>query len=85
MEAISQQVNRAPATVEGHIVALVERGVLPKDRFVDSETVAEIRRISGTLGGESRLRLIKDAMDDQVSWLQIRVALVDVGAASVSG
>jgi ATP-dependent DNA helicase RecQ len=80
LETISQQVNRSPSTVEGHIVTLVETGTLTAARFVDAETAAEIRRIAGDLGGERRLRLIRDAIGEHVSWLQIRVALADVPA-----
>jgi ATP-dependent DNA helicase RecQ len=78
LETISQQVNRSPSTVEGHIVTLVESGTLTAERFVDAETAAEVRRIAGDLGGERRLRLIRDAIGEHVSWLQIRVALCDV-------
>jgi ATP-dependent DNA helicase RecQ len=78
LEAISQQVNRSPSTVEGHIVALVEAGRLSAERFVDDATAVEVRRIAESLGGERRLRLIRDAIGEHVSWLQIRVALAEV-------
>lgn len=73
---IAAAVNRSPSTVEGHIVTLVESGELEAERFVDAETAAEIRRVADTLG-ERKLRLIKDAFGDAVSYLQIRIALCE--------
>lgn len=85
LESIAEQVSRSPSTVEGHLVHLAEAGQLDRTRFVDEALVAEIRRVADSLG-ERKLRMIRDAMGDEVSYLQIRLALCDPPvAATVAG
>jgi ATP-dependent DNA helicase RecQ len=66
--------NLAKTTIEGHLSEFVANGQIPANRFLSDDRLAVIARVVEEKGRLS-LKVIKDVLGDDYSYLEIRIAI----------
>ena len=75
IEAIARERKLSIATIEGHIISLIENNErLPVEQWITNDEIEMIQRIAA-VSQTQRLRPIKDALPETISFFKIHLAL----------
>jgi len=72
--AIAERLERSPTTIEGYVIELIQEGRIPLHDVVSESTAARIIEAIAIEGGE-RLRPLKEALGENVTYFDIRAVL----------
>ncbi len=75
VQEIAEQRNLSPTTIETHLAAFVATGDLDIHRFVAKNKLTKIMEIIKSTGQTNALKPIKDLLDDDYSYGEIRMGL----------
>lgn len=72
--AIAERLERSPTTIEGYVIELIQEGRIPLHDVVSESTATRIVEAIAREGGD-RLRPLKEALGENVTYFEIRAVL----------